>query len=191
MSLLPGTEKLGLTLAEVSRQVRQAYYGEEVQRLPRENGDVTLRVERVGVLKGRLEAHRDELDRHVIAMESDAGSFAPRGFTVDADSLVITDLAARCEPLARLVVPESPEHWKVRRGGSGPDIAPLAREGVVGVGHRVDGTRYFDYHHSGADTFDKIDPVDLARNVAAIAGFAWVVAEPTARPGESPAGGLR
>ncbi|MFT5482790.1 MAG: multidrug efflux pump subunit AcrB [Halieaceae bacterium] len=44
LSLLPGAEKLGVTLAELSRQVRQAYYGEEVQRLPRENGDVKVMV---------------------------------------------------------------------------------------------------------------------------------------------------
>ncbi len=44
MTLLPGAEKLGITLAEVSRQVRQAYFGEEVQRLPRENGDVRVMV---------------------------------------------------------------------------------------------------------------------------------------------------
>ena len=44
MSLLPGAEKLGITLAQVSQQVRQAYYGEEVQRLPRENGDVKVMV---------------------------------------------------------------------------------------------------------------------------------------------------
>jgi len=44
MNLLPGAEKLGITLAQVSQQVRQAYYGEEVQRLPRENGDVKVMV---------------------------------------------------------------------------------------------------------------------------------------------------
>lgn len=44
LQLLPGAEKLGINLAQVSRQVRQAYYGEEVQRLPRENGDVKVMV---------------------------------------------------------------------------------------------------------------------------------------------------
>lgn len=44
MQLRPGAEKLGITLEQVSRQVRQAYYGEEVQRLPRENGDVKVMV---------------------------------------------------------------------------------------------------------------------------------------------------
>ena len=44
VDLRPGAEKLGITLADVSRQVRQAYYGEEVQRLPRANGDVKVMV---------------------------------------------------------------------------------------------------------------------------------------------------
>ncbi|MEE4202641.1 MAG: efflux RND transporter permease subunit [Halieaceae bacterium] len=44
LSLKPGVEKLGINLGEVSRQVRQAYYGEEVQRLPREFGDVRVMV---------------------------------------------------------------------------------------------------------------------------------------------------
>lgn len=44
MTLKPGADKLGVTLAQVSRQVRQAYYGEEVQRLPRANGDVKVMV---------------------------------------------------------------------------------------------------------------------------------------------------
>jgi multidrug efflux pump subunit AcrB len=59
MSLLPGAEKLGLTLGEVSRQVRQAYYGEEVQRLPRENGDVKVMVKYPGELRRTLNSLRN------------------------------------------------------------------------------------------------------------------------------------
>jgi len=44
LSLLPGATKLGINLAQVSQQVRRAYYGAEVQRLPRENGDVKVMV---------------------------------------------------------------------------------------------------------------------------------------------------
>ncbi|MDP5052817.1 MAG: efflux RND transporter permease subunit, partial [Congregibacter sp.] len=44
LSLKPGAETLGIRLADVSRQVRQAYFGEEVQRLPRANGDVKVMV---------------------------------------------------------------------------------------------------------------------------------------------------
>ena len=120
-----------------------------------------------------LEAHRHELDRHVLALESDAGSYAPLGFSVEADSLVrarITELAA---PLAKVATGD----WKVRPGGSGVDVGPIVREGVPGVGHWVDTSRYFDIHHSSADTFEKIDPDILARNVAVIAGLIHAVAE--------------
>ncbi len=56
MQLLPGAEKLGITLEQVSRQVRQAYYGEEVQRLPRENGDVKVMVKYPLALRESLES---------------------------------------------------------------------------------------------------------------------------------------
>jgi carboxypeptidase Q len=152
----------------------------------------TLRVvhytaEEIGVHGGKayLEAHRHELDRHLLALESDSGSYEPRGFTIDADNFVITELIGRAAPLARL----APDDWSVHRGGSGADIGSIVREGVIGVGHRVDNPHYFDVHHSRADTFEKVDPDILARNVAAIAGFAYVVAEPTAQPGAVRSGG--
>lgn len=54
MKLLPGAQKLGISLADVSRQVRQAYFGEEVQRLPRENGDVKVMVKYPKALRQSL-----------------------------------------------------------------------------------------------------------------------------------------
>ena len=134
--------------------------------------------------KAYLEAHRSELDRHVLAIESDSGAFAPRGFSVAADSVVVADLAEAAAPLARV----APAEWSVHKGGSGADIGPIVREGVPGVGHRVDTTHYFEVHHSRADTFEKIDPDLLARNVAAIAGLIYTVAESPARPGSIAAG---
>ena len=56
MQLLPGAEKLGLSLAQVSQQVRQAYFGEEVQRPPRENGDVKVMVRYPRALRYSLES---------------------------------------------------------------------------------------------------------------------------------------
>jgi len=130
-----------------------------------------------------LETHRDELDRHVLALESDSGSYTPLGFSVDADSTTVARLAELARPLAWL----SPGDWQVRRGGSGVDIGPIVREGVPGVGHRVEHSRYFDVHHSRADTFEKIDPEILARNVAVIAGLIHIVAE---QPPGAPATGV-
>ena len=129
----------------------------------------------MGIYGGRayLEAHRSELDRHVLALESDSGSFTPRGFTVDADSSTVALVADLAAPLARL----APETWQVVKGGSGADVGPLVREGVPGVGHRVDTSSYFDFHHCRADTYEKIDPDTLARNLAAVAGLVFAVAD--------------
>lgn len=124
-------------------------------------------------------AHRDEVERHVLALESDSGSFAPRGFSVDADSSVVAELARRLAPLARL----APGNWTVKKGGSGFDVSFIVKQGIIGVGHRVDTTHYFDVHHSRADTFEKIDPGELAHNVAAIAGLIYVTAETPASLG--------
>jgi carboxypeptidase Q len=131
--------------------------------------------EEMGIQGGKayLEAHRAELDRHVFALESDSGAFTPRGFSVDADSSVYAVVAGLAAPLARI----APDSWQVTRGGSGADIGPMVREGVPGAGHRVDTTHYFDVHHSRADTFEKVDPDLLARNLAAMAGLIHAVAD--------------
>ena len=52
-----------------------------------------------------------------------------------------------------------------------------ARQGVPGAGLRVEGEKYFWYHHTSADTLDKLDPAEVQRCVAALAVFAYVVAE--------------
>jgi hypothetical protein len=51
------------------------------------------------------------------------------------------------------------------------------RRGVPGIGHRTSGEHYFDWHHSPADTFDKVDPLELRKNVAALAVMVYVLAD--------------
>lgn len=144
--------------------------------------------EELGGQGGRayLEAHAAELDRHVLALESDSGAYAPRGFSVEADSAVVAAVADLAAPLARLAGPD----WQVAPGGSGVDVGPIVRAGVPGVGHRVDTSGYFDVHHSRADTFEKVDRDLLARNLAAIAGLIHAVADsPVSLKSPSPDGG--
>src|SRR5882672_5508395 len=62
-------------------------------------------------------------------------------------------------------------------GGGGADIAPLMREGVPGLAVRTVGTHYFDWHHSRADTVDKVKPEDLRANIAAMAVMAYILAD--------------
>ena len=65
----------------------------------------------------------------------------------------------------------------VTGGGGGADIAPIMMGGVPGLAMRTVGTHYFDWHHTAADTVDKIDPDDLRRNVAAMAVMTYVLAD--------------
>lgn len=121
-------------------------------------------------------AHADELACHVAALESDSGWFRPVGFSVEADSLAVAQLRELLAPLL-----EPLEAAEIGPGGSGVDVSTLVERGVVGIGHRVDSARYFDYHHSPADTFDKVDGKALAQNVAAMAIAVYALAnEPAA-----------
>ncbi len=119
------------------------------------------------------DAHLDELDNHVLAIESDGGTFAPRGFGITGKHDAYVRLLGMAPLLQPLVEGDDP----IRRGGGGADIAPIMRYGVPGMGHLVVNDTYFDYHHSHADTPDKIDPRELARNVALMAIMAYVVAD--------------
>jgi carboxypeptidase Q len=144
--------------------------------------------EEMGGQGGRayLDAHNQELDKHVLALESDSGATTPVGFTVDADSSVIAAMNILAEPLLDF----APGGFYLKKGGSGVDVGPIVKAGVTGVGHRVDTCHYFDVHHSRADTFEKIDPDQLAQNVALIAGLIYLVADnPGSLTTVSPDGG--
>ena len=117
------------------------------------------------------DAHQHELDRHVLAIESDAGVFSPRGFGFNG-----SDSAYRIMQWAgSLLSPIGSD--SVLRGGGGADIGPLIQRGVPGAGLLVDGTRYFWYHHTEADTIDKLDPAEMARCVATLAVMIYVVGD--------------
>jgi carboxypeptidase Q len=123
---------------------------------------------------------------HVMAMEADSGGFAPGGFSVEAGEHAL----AQMRDIATLLAPLGAS--QVDAGFSGADIMALARAGVPSLGLRTEPSRYFDYHHTDADTLDKVDPVHLAENVAVAATVAYVIAdmpqrfgEPAAAPDES------
>jgi carboxypeptidase Q len=113
--------------------------------------------------------HADET--HVLAMESDGGVFKPSGWGFtgsDAAFDILTEIGTLLERT---------ESGTITRGGGGADIGPLMRAGVPAMGLSVDGTRYFWYHHTEADTIDKLDPDDVALVVATMAVMAYVVAD--------------
>jgi len=120
---------------------------------------------------GYLQAHAAEADRHVLAMESDAGVFQPLGFGFggsDSAYAIVSQVGTLLDRIGA---------GRITRPGGGADIGPLMRDGVPGMGLDVDGARYFWYHHTDADTMDKLDPAEMARCVAAMAVMAYVVAD--------------
>ena len=117
--------------------------------------------------------HRDELARHVLAVESDSGVYRPVGFGLgdQAPPQARSDVREILKLLAGLRAD------RLGADGGGADIDPIMREGVLGMSLDVDGSRYFDIHHTEADTLDKVDPQEFAACVAAMAVMAYVAAE--------------
>lgn len=126
------------------------------------------------------DAHLDEIPNHVLAIESDAGVFEPLGFGVTASDsafAVVQQVGALLERIGA---------GRITRGGGGADIGPLMALGVPGAGLVVEGERYFWYHHTDADTVDKLDPREVGESVAALAVLAYVIADLPERLPQSP-----
>ncbi len=122
-----------------------------------------------GGLTYAAEKHPGE--RHIAAIESDAGGFSPLGFSV-SDSLALLKL----QTYAPVLLPLRADHF-VQGGEGGSDIGPLRRKGVVCLGLQVDGQKYFDYHHSDSDTIDKVNERELELGASAVAIVAFIIAE--------------
>jgi hypothetical protein len=118
--------------------------------------------------------------KHVAAIEMDGGAERPVGFGFTITGLendnprVVAGLAA-LRQVARLL--EAIDASSIGPGGGGADIQPLMREGVPGLGLRTVGEHYFDWHHTNADTLDKVDPQDFRKCVATLAVMAYVLAD--------------
>ncbi len=112
----------------------------------------------------------DKNTKHIAAIESDAGGFTPRAFGID-DSVSVAFL----KQWEEIFVPYGIE--RINRGGGGVDIGPLKKLGVVVMGYSPDSQRYFDYHHTEIDTFDKVNKRELELGAAAIGAMMWLLSE--------------
>jgi carboxypeptidase Q len=113
----------------------------------------------------------DQIRNQVAAIEMDGGAEAPRGFGASVDEPSMAMLQQIGKLLERI------EAGEITTGGGGSDIAPLMRDGVPGLGERTVGTHYFDWHHTEADTLDKVNPEDFRKNVAALAVMGYALAD--------------
>ena len=130
--------------------------------------------------KGYAQQHAAELPSTVLAVESDSGGFAPRGFSIGhRDAPAASRMRARIADIATLLASLNAQRITVGHGGT--DIEPMEAAGVPQVALDVDNRLYFDYHHTDADTLDKVDPASLSDMTAAVAVLAFVVADLPAR----------
>lgn len=108
---------------------------------------------------------------HQLAIESDGGVFAPKGFgftgTPEARKVM--------EAAATLLAPVGA--GRLGASGGGADIGPIMTTGVPGMGLEVDDSRYFWFHHTEADTPDKLDKADVQKCVAVMAIMAYIAAD--------------
>ncbi len=154
----------------------------ETMRLIRESGlrpKRTIRCvlfmnEENGLRGGKQYAEDHKGEKHVAAIETDAGAAAPRGFLTTLKGDALAEIEARMQILDRVGAAkfENAEH-------TGADTTPLIDAGATGFGLVPDPRHYFDYHHSPADTLDKVDPHELAANTAALVALTWMMANPS------------
>lgn len=151
----------------------------EVLRLLKLSGykpERTLRVvlfmnEENGLRGGRKYAVEAQVknEDHVFALESDAGGFTPRGFSFDCSDTDFEKIL-QWKPLFEPYL----IHQFIK-GGSGADIGPLKKEGMVLSGLRPDSQRYFDHHHAQNDTFEHVNKRELELGAAAMTSLVYLI----------------
>jgi carboxypeptidase Q len=113
-----------------------------------------------------------ELQNHVGAIESDLGAGHPTGIYFQGGA----GLDAWLRPLSRVLAPIGAPLLQ-RSAETGEDINSVTEKGVPGFAPIQDSRYYFNYHHTAADTFDKVNPRELGENAAVMAVTAYALAD--------------
>jgi Zn-dependent M28 family amino/carboxypeptidase len=111
----------------------------------------------------------EKKERHIAALETDGGGFTPRGFGIDTTN----NLFKRAESWKPLLAPYMVD--RISPGGGGSDLKDLEKLGVPCIGFEPDSQRYFDIHHTAADTFDKVNKRELELGAAAIGALLYLI----------------
>lgn len=124
-------------------------------------------------LRGALEYARivgERREEHLLALETDSGGFAPRGFNLGNPAGDAHLKAARWKPL---FAPYGLHVFQAGRGGA--DVGPLLRYGYTVAGLMPDSQRYFDYHHTRIDDLSKVNRREFELGAAAMASLVYLV----------------
>ncbi|WP_199099353.1 M20/M25/M40 family metallo-hydrolase [Dyella sp. ASV21] len=162
--------------------------GKLIHDLP-QRPDRTIRViafanEEMGLWGGRAYAdkHASEVSRFQLGTESDFGARKIWRMTAS----VKPEARGAIEQIAKVVAPIGVDYDASKPGGGGSDLSQMHAKGMAALSLTQDGTDYFDYHHTANDTLDKIDPKELAQNVAVYAAFSYMAAQANGDFGSAP-----
>ena len=108
-------------------------------------------------------------EKHFVAIESDGGSGAPRGFSIDGNDSIVQVVRGLRDLFSPYGLHEFPT------GYSGADIGKLNKKETLLIGYRADNQRYFDYHHAATDVFESIHPRELEMGAASMAAMIYVL----------------
>jgi hypothetical protein len=110
-------------------------------------------------------------EKHIAAIESDRGGFTPRGFTIGKTATPA--IKQQIQGWKTLLDPYGLSDFSQEGGGA--DIGPLENQGVVTIGFLPDSQRYFSYHHTREDTFEKVDKRELEMGAASMAALVYLI----------------
>jgi hypothetical protein len=113
---------------------------------------------------------KEKNEKHIAAIESDAGGFLPLGFGLNMPE----DKKKLIQNWAPLFLPYNVFNFS--NDGDGADISPLEKMNIPCIGLKVNSQRYFDYHHTSIDTFDKVNKRELLLGAAAMTAMAYMLA---------------
>ena len=162
--------------------------GKLIRDLP-QRPDRTIRViafanEEMGLWGGRAyaEKHAGEVAKFQLGTESDFGA----GKIWRMSASVKPEARDAIGQIARVLDPVGVAYDATRPGGGGSDLSQMHAKGMAALSLTQDGTKYFDWHHTPNDTLDKIDPAELAQNVAVYAAFSYMAAQAHGDFGSAP-----
>jgi hypothetical protein len=151
--------------------------------------DRTIRViafanEEMGLWGSRAYAqkHANEVAKFQLGTDSDFG--AGRIWRMSAS--VKPEARGAIGQIAGVLAPLGVAYDATRPGGGGSDLSQMHARGMAALSLTQDGTHYFDWHHTANDTLDKIDPADLAQNVAVYAAWVYMAAQADGDFGSAP-----
>ena len=122
--------------------------------------------------RGYFDEVKDSTDKQFAAIESDLGASHPLGFQFAGKSEAMPYFA----PISRILASQGASQAQLQPGGVGADIGPLTKVGVPSFAPYFNQQTYFNYHHTAADTFDKVNPKELAELGSLMAVLAYALA---------------